>query len=82
VARGEPSRDLLGHEIAALYREPHGATASALLARARPRYVVVGRYERQRHGPVDVAGVESLGEVVWREGLTSIVRLPRAEGTP
>ena len=77
-----PSRDLLGHEIAALYREPHGATARALLVRARPRYVVVGRYERQRHGPVDVAGVESLGEVVWREGLTSIVRLPRAEATP
>ena len=48
-----------------------------LIARAKPRYVVVGRLERQQHPPVDVAGVESLGQVVWRSGQTSIVRLPR-----
>jgi uncharacterized membrane protein len=72
-----PARDLIAHEIAALYRDPRGATAHALLARAKPRYIVVGRLERQEHRPVDVAGVESLGEVVWRSGQTSIVRLPR-----
>lgn len=73
-----PSRDLLAHEVASLYREPRGAAARALIERTRPRYVVVGRLERQQHGPVDVAGVEALGEVVWRSGQTSIVRLPRA----
>lgn len=71
------SRDLIAHEVAALYRDPRGATAHALLERARPRYVVVGRLERQLHGPIDVAGVEALGEVVWRQGQTSIVRLPQ-----
>lgn len=72
----DKKRDLLAHEIAALYRDPGGATARALVARARPTYVVLGRLERQRHGPVDVAGVEALGEVVFRAGATSIVRLP------
>ena len=70
------SRDRLAHEVAALYREPRGHVAATLIARTRPRYVVVGRLERQQHRPVDVAGVESLGQVVWRSGLTSIVRLP------
>ena len=76
------TRDLIAHEVEALYRDPKGTAAGAFLARARPRFVVVGRLERQRHGPVDVAGVESLGDVVWRQGQTSIVRLGSAPGTP
>ncbi|MCC6378372.1 MAG: hypothetical protein IT519_06115, partial [Burkholderiales bacterium] len=59
-----------------------GTAAGAFLARARPRFVVVGRLERHRHGPVDVAGVDALGDVVWRQGQTSIVRLGSIPGTP
>jgi len=77
-----PARDALAHEAEALYRDPRGAVAKAFVARAHPRYVVVGRLERQRHGPVDVAGVESLGAVVWRQGQTSIVELPPEGRTP
>lgn len=76
-----PARDRLANEIAALYRDPHSAGARALLERTHPRYIVVGRLERERHGPVDVDGVESLGTVVWRLGRTSIVRLPLPGGS-
>lgn len=74
------ARDALAHEVAALYRDPAGPATAAFLRRAHPTYVIIGRLERERHGPFDAHAVEGLGAVVWRQGMTAIVRIDAVGG--
>jgi len=65
-------------DMNAIYEAHDARTAKALLARYRPRWLVVGRFERERYPAIDTALLASLGTVVFRSGETFIVRLDDA----
>lgn len=61
-------------EIQAFFTDPD-AHAADFLARYDVRYIIVGRWELSRYPGADRAKIEALGEVVFRSGETSIVRV-------
>lgn len=62
-------------EIQEFFTDPD-AHAADFLARYEVRYIIVGRWELSRYPGTDRAKIEALGEVVFRSGETSIVRIP------
>lgn len=61
-------------EIEAFYTRP-AETAAEFIDRHSVVYVVIGELERSRYPGLDEAGIEALGEVVFRSGTTAIVRV-------
>lgn len=62
-------------DIQEFFTDPD-AHADEFLARYDVRYIIVGRWEVSRYPGTDRAKIEALGEVVFRSGETSIVRVP------
>jgi uncharacterized membrane protein len=68
----EPSRRTV--QVKAIYEQPLSAASIQALAEHRVRYIIVGSKERENYR-LDEGGLESLGEVVFRSGQTSIIKL-------
>ncbi|MEO7761706.1 MAG: hypothetical protein ABIS68_07315 [Casimicrobiaceae bacterium] len=56
-----------------LYEASSPAEARLILERYRLRWLVVGRYERERYPTMNAELLASLGRVVFRSGATFIV---------
>ncbi len=65
-----------------IYEARSAADAKAVLERYRPRWLVVGRFERERYPALDAGLLASLGCVAFRSGDSFIVDLdrPAAQG--
>lgn len=69
-------------DVNRLYETTDGAVARSIIARYRPRWLVVGRFERERYGAaLDPRFLATLGPVVFRSGETFIVDVAGAEST-
>jgi uncharacterized membrane protein len=62
-------------DIKGLYEAKTRAEAQRVLARYRPRWLVVGGFERERHPTLDAQLLASLGKVVFRAGATFVVEV-------
>jgi uncharacterized membrane protein len=62
-------------DINRLYEAKTAAEAQTVLDRYRPRWLIVGRYERERYPAMKAEVLASLGRVVFRSGSTFIVDL-------
>jgi uncharacterized membrane protein len=62
-------------DVAALYQAREPSAARAVLARYRPRWLIVGRYERERYPELNEQLLAGLGRVAFRNGDTFIVEL-------
>lgn len=62
-------------DVNALYEARDAAGAKTVLARYNPRWLVLGRFERERYPKLDAALLGSLGTVVFEQGETRIVEL-------
>lgn len=67
-------------DINAFYEARKRDDAEVILARYRPRWIIVGGHERKRYKVLDAALLASLGTVVFRSGQSFIVEVP--PGTP
>ena len=66
-------------DVNRLYETKDEAVARSVIVRYRPRWLVVGRYERERYGAaLDPRFLATLGPVVFRSGDTFIVDLADA----
>jgi uncharacterized membrane protein len=69
-------------DVNRLYETTDGAVARSIIARHRPRWLVVGRFERERYGAaLDPRFLATLGPVVFRSGETFVVDLSAAGST-
>ncbi|MEO7761703.1 MAG: DUF2298 domain-containing protein [Casimicrobiaceae bacterium] len=62
-------------DVNAVYEATDAASIKAILARYGTRWLVIGRYERERYPALNTTLLESLGKVVFRQGATAIVDL-------
>lgn len=62
-------------DVNAVYEARDAAGAKGVLDRYRPRWLVVGHYERERYPSLDATLLGSLGTIAFREGETFIVEL-------
>lgn len=62
-------------DVKQLYEARSAADALPILERYHPRWLVVGRYERERYPTLNAELLASLGQVVFRSGETFIVDL-------
>jgi uncharacterized membrane protein len=62
-------------DVNRLYEAKSAADAMPVLERYRPRWLVVGRYERERYPALNAELLASLGRIVFRVGDTFIVDL-------
>jgi uncharacterized membrane protein len=65
-------------DVNRLYGAKSVADARAVLDLYRPRWLVVGRYERERYPGLDAGLLASLGRVAFRAGETFIIDLDQA----
>ena len=65
-------------DVNRIYEARSAAEAKAALERYRPRWLVVGRFERERYPALDAPLLASLGRVVFRAGDSFIVDLDPA----
>ncbi|MGE3863040.1 MAG: DUF2298 domain-containing protein, partial [Burkholderiaceae bacterium] len=69
-----PRRD----DVAALYQTRDRADAQRIVERYGARWLVVGRFERERHPQLDAELLASLGRIAYRSGDTLIIDLDPA----
>jgi uncharacterized membrane protein len=62
-------------DVKALYEAKDVGDARRVIERYRPRWLVVGRFERERHPTLDAQLLASLGHVVFRAGDTFVVEV-------
>lgn len=60
-------------EVKTIYERPTTAEARTLLSQYRVQYIFVGDREREAYPELDIAGLESLGQVVFRSNQTAII---------
>jgi uncharacterized membrane protein len=77
---GDPSVWVRRDDVDRLYTTTDAAAARLVIARYRPRWLVVGRFERERYGAaLEPDFLASLGTVAFRSGDTFIVDLAVAQ---
>jgi uncharacterized membrane protein len=62
-------------DIKRIYEAKTPEDARAVIARYGPRWLIVGRYERERYPGLDPALLAGLGRVAFRSGETFVVDL-------
>jgi uncharacterized membrane protein len=67
-------------DVNRFYEMTSAEEAKPVLERYRPRWLVVGRYERERYPKMNTELLASLGRVVFRAGETFIVDLDQPPG--
>lgn len=63
-------------EVKTIYERPTTPEAITLISQYQIRYIFVGDREREAYPELDLAGLESLGQVVFRSNQTEIIAIP------
>jgi uncharacterized membrane protein len=63
-------------EVKTIYERPGTPEAQTLLSQYQVRYIFVGDREREAYPDLDLAGLEALGQVVFRSNQTEVIAIP------